>query len=62
MAPKNNAKGGDKAKPAKGKGKDAGDDAGKGKMKAATAINARHILVRFPCTSVGLICAGRIRV
>jgi NIMA-interacting peptidyl-prolyl cis-trans isomerase 4 len=47
MAPKNNAKGGDKAKPAKGKGKDAGDDAGKGKLKAATAINARHILVRF---------------
>ncbi|KAJ5526863.1 Peptidyl-prolyl cis-trans isomerase pin4 [Penicillium frequentans] len=44
MAPKNNAKGGDKAKPAKGKGKDAGDDAGKGKLKAATAINARHIL------------------
>lgn len=62
MAPKNNAKGGDKAKPAKGKGKDAGDDAGKGKLKAATAINARHILVRFPCTSVGLICAGNNRV
>jgi NIMA-interacting peptidyl-prolyl cis-trans isomerase 4 len=46
MAPKNNAKGGDK----KGKGKDASDgDKGKGGgkgLKPATSINVRHILVR----------------
>lgn len=52
MAPKNNAKGGDKKGPAKGKGKDAGEDAGgkgkgKGGLKAASSINVRHILVRF---------------
>ncbi|GFF29857.1 peptidyl-prolyl cis-trans isomerase pin4 [Aspergillus udagawae] len=44
MAPKNNAKGGDK----KGKGKDASDgDKGKGGgkgLKPATLINVRHIL------------------
>ncbi|GIK02421.1 peptidyl-prolyl cis-trans isomerase pin4 [Aspergillus viridinutans] len=44
MAPKNNAKGGDK----KGKGKDASDgDKGKGGgkgLKPATSINVRHIL------------------
>lgn len=49
MAPKNNAKGGDKKAAAKGKGKDAGEDAGKGKgkggLKAASSINVRHILV-----------------
>lgn len=49
MAPKNNAKGGDKKAPAKGKAKDASasDDKGKGKggLKAATSINVRHILV-----------------
>ena len=52
MAPKNNAKGGDKDKKA-GKGKaanTASDDAGakgkgKGGLKAASAINVRHILV-----------------
>jgi NIMA-interacting peptidyl-prolyl cis-trans isomerase 4 len=46
MAPKNNAKGGDK----KGKGKDASEgDKGKGGgkgLKPATSINVRHILVR----------------
>ncbi|KAI2788795.1 Peptidyl-prolyl cis-trans isomerase pin4 [Penicillium oxalicum] len=43
MAPKNNAKGGDKkGAAAKGKGKDAGDD--KGKVKGAQSINVRHIL------------------
>ncbi|EPS27836.1 hypothetical protein PDE_02780 [Penicillium oxalicum 114-2] len=43
MAPKNNAKGGDKkGGAAKGKGKDAGDD--KGKVKGAQSINVRHIL------------------
>lgn len=51
MAPKNNAKGGDKKAPAKGKAKDASasDDKGKGKggLKAATSINVRHILVGF---------------
>ena len=52
MAPKNN-KGGDKSKAAKGKATSTGDDAGakgkggKGGLKAATAINVRHILVRF---------------
>lgn len=50
MAPKNNAKGGDKKGAAKGKGKDAGEDAGgkgkgKGGLKAASSINVRHILV-----------------
>ena len=41
MAPKNNAKGGDK----KGKGKDEGSsDKGKG-LKPASSINVRHILV-----------------
>lgn len=45
MAPKNNAKGA-----AKGKGKDASEDAGakgkgKGGLKAASSINVRHILV-----------------
>ena len=47
MAPKNNAKGGDKNKNAKGKGKDGGDDAaakGKG-AKGGQSINVRHILV-----------------
>lgn len=49
MAPKNNAKGGDK-KAGKGKGKEAVDDTGKGKggkggLKAANALNVRHILV-----------------
>lgn len=49
MAPKNNAKGGDK-KAAKAKANDtAKDDGAKGKgkggLKAATAINVRHILV-----------------
>ncbi|KAJ5183445.1 peptidyl-prolyl cis-trans isomerase pin4 [Penicillium capsulatum] len=48
MAPKNNAKGGDK-KAAKGKGNDPATDEGtkgkgKGGLKAATAINVRHIL------------------
>lgn len=52
MAPKNNAKGGDKKSAAKGKGKDAGEDSGgkgkgKGGLKAASSINVRHILVRF---------------
>ncbi|KAJ5246128.1 peptidyl-prolyl cis-trans isomerase [Penicillium chermesinum] len=53
MAPKNNAKGGDKNKAPKGKGKEAGGDAagkekgGKGALKAATSINVRHIL--FQC-------------
>ncbi|KAJ5629217.1 Peptidyl-prolyl cis-trans isomerase pin4 [Penicillium herquei] len=42
MAPKNNAKGGDKGKNAKGKGKDGGEDAGKG--KGGQSINVRHIL------------------
>jgi hypothetical protein len=50
MAPKNNAKGGDKKGAAKGKGKDAEDAGGKGKgkggLKAASSINVRHILVR----------------
>lgn len=51
MAPKNNAKGGDKKAAAKGKGEDAGKDAGakgkgKGGLKAASSINVRHILVR----------------
>lgn len=47
MAPKNNAKGGDKKGPAKGKGKDAEDAKGKGKggVKGAQSINVRHILV-----------------
>ena len=55
MAPKNNAKGGDKAKAAKGKGNNAANDdtsgkgKGKGGLKAATAINVRHILVSIPC-------------
>lgn len=49
MAPKNNAKGGDK-KAGKGKANDTAKDEGakgkgKGGLKAATAINARHILV-----------------
>lgn len=45
MAPKNNAKGGDKKGVAgKGKGKDAGND-DKGKVKGAQSINVRHILV-----------------
>jgi NIMA-interacting peptidyl-prolyl cis-trans isomerase 4 len=52
MAPKNNAKGGDK-KAGKGKGKDtSNDDAAKGKggkgggaVKGAQSINVRHILV-----------------
>ncbi|KAJ5106550.1 peptidyl-prolyl cis-trans isomerase [Penicillium angulare] len=49
MAPKNNAKGGDKGKATKGKAKESGDDAAKGKggkgaLKAATSINVRHIL------------------
>ncbi|KAJ5625565.1 Peptidyl-prolyl cis-trans isomerase pin4 [Penicillium lagena] len=51
MAPKNNAKGGDK-KASKGKGKEASnDDAAKGKggkgagaLKAGQSINVRHIL------------------
>lgn len=46
MAPKNNAKGGDKNKNAKGKGKEGGDDAAKGKgAKGGQSINVRHILV-----------------
>lgn len=45
MAPKNNAKGGDKKGAAgKGKGKDAGND-DKSKVKGAQSINVRHILV-----------------
>jgi NIMA-interacting peptidyl-prolyl cis-trans isomerase 4 len=45
MAPKNNAKGGDKkGAAAKGKGKDAGND-DKSKVKGAQSINVRHILV-----------------
>ncbi|KAJ5586963.1 peptidyl-prolyl cis-trans isomerase pin4 [Penicillium hispanicum] len=50
MAPKNNAKGGDKGKAAKGKGNNATSDdsgtkdKGKGGLKAATAVNVRHIL------------------
>ena len=45
MAPKNNAKGGDKkGAAAKGKGKDAGSD-DKSKVKGAQSINVRHILV-----------------
>jgi hypothetical protein len=55
MAPKNNAKGGDK-KASKGKGKEASsDDAAKGKggkgagaLKAGQSINVRHILVCLP--------------
>ncbi|GLI81996.1 peptidyl-prolyl cis-trans isomerase pin4 [Penicillium ochrochloron] len=44
MAPKNNAKGGDKKGAAgKGKGKDAGND-DKSKVKGAQSINVRHIL------------------
>ncbi|KAJ5444187.1 Peptidyl-prolyl cis-trans isomerase pin4 [Penicillium daleae] len=44
MAPKNNAKGGDKkGAAAKGKGKDAGND-DKSKVKGAQSINVRHIL------------------
>lgn len=57
MAPKNNAKGGDKKASAKGKGKDASnDDGGKGKggkgggLKTANSINVRHILVWFILT------------
>jgi hypothetical protein len=45
MAPKNNAKGGDKKGAAgKGKGKDAAND-DKSKVKGAQSINVRHILV-----------------
>lgn len=58
MAPKNNAKGGDK-KAGKGKGKEASnDDAAKGKggkgagaLKAGQSINVRHILVCFTVIS-----------
>ena len=45
MAPKKDAKGGDKKGAAgKGKGKDAGND-DKNKVKGAQSINVRHILV-----------------
>lgn len=45
MAPKKDAKGGDKKGAAgKGKGKDAGSD-DKNKIKGAQSINVRHILV-----------------
>jgi NIMA-interacting peptidyl-prolyl cis-trans isomerase 4 len=51
MAPKNNAKGGDKKGAAgKGKGKDAGND-DKSKVKGAQSINVRHILVSFKSLS-----------
>lgn len=58
MAPKNNAKGGDKkGAAAKGKGKDAGDD--KGKVKGAQSINVRHILVSIRLIHRELVSRGR---
>jgi NIMA-interacting peptidyl-prolyl cis-trans isomerase 4 len=58
MAPKNNKAAG------KAKGKDTSDDKGKGKggLKAATSINARHILVciSLPCFSLlGVFCVRK---
>ena len=47
MAPKVKESGGKQGSKSKGKGKDDGESGGGSKLKAATSINTRHILVRL---------------